>query len=77
MTSLKRAIAGLLCLLISPLAGVCDPQSGAQFCARCHSAQGFAEYVKMLMNGASGRYDYLREIAFDYAFLLSELNILS
>jgi oligopeptidase B len=27
--------------------------------------------------GASGRYDYLREIAFDYAFLLSELNILS
>ena len=25
--------------------------------------------------GASGRYDYLREIAFDYAFLLSELNI--
>jgi oligopeptidase B len=27
--------------------------------------------------GASGRYDYLREIAFDYAFLLSELHILS
>ncbi len=27
--------------------------------------------------GASGRYDYLREIAFDYAFLLSELNIIS
>ena len=27
--------------------------------------------------GASGRYDYLREIAFDYAFLLSELNIRS
>jgi len=27
--------------------------------------------------GASGRYDYLREIALDYAFLLSELNILS
>jgi len=25
--------------------------------------------------GASGRYDYLREIAFDYAFLLSELGI--
>jgi len=27
--------------------------------------------------GASGRYDYLREIAFDYAFLLSELHIFS
>jgi oligopeptidase B len=27
--------------------------------------------------GASGRYDYLREIAFDYAFLLSELHICS
>jgi oligopeptidase B len=25
--------------------------------------------------GASGRYDYLKEIAFDYAFLLRELNI--
>src|SRR6202008_3021438 len=25
--------------------------------------------------GASGRYDYLREIAFDYAFLLGELGI--
>jgi oligopeptidase B len=24
--------------------------------------------------GASGRYDYLKEIAFDYAFLLTELN---
>jgi len=30
VTSLKRAIAGLVCLLISPLAGVCKPQSGAQ-----------------------------------------------
>ena len=27
--------------------------------------------------GASGRYDYLKEIAFDYAFLLRELNVLS
>jgi oligopeptidase B len=25
--------------------------------------------------GASGRYDYLREIALDYAFLLRELGI--
>jgi oligopeptidase B len=25
--------------------------------------------------GASGRYDYLREIALDYAFLLTELGI--
>jgi oligopeptidase B len=25
--------------------------------------------------GASGRYDYLREIAFDYAFLLTQLGI--
>jgi oligopeptidase B len=25
--------------------------------------------------GASGRYDYLKEIAFDYAFLFSELNV--
>jgi oligopeptidase B len=24
--------------------------------------------------GASGRYDYLKEIAFDYAFLLKELG---
>lgn len=30
MTSLKHTIAGLLCLLISPLATVCEPQSGAQ-----------------------------------------------
>ncbi len=36
-----------------------DPQSGAQFCARCHSAQGFAEYVKLLNNGATGRYDFI------------------
>jgi oligopeptidase B len=27
--------------------------------------------------GASGRYDYLKEIAFDYAFLLRELGVLS
>jgi oligopeptidase B len=27
--------------------------------------------------GASGRYDYLKEIAFDYAFLLRELEIVS
>jgi len=26
--------------------------------------------------GASGRYDYLKEIAFDYAFLLKELEML-
>jgi oligopeptidase B len=25
--------------------------------------------------GASGRYDYLKEIAFDYAFLLTELDL--
>jgi len=25
--------------------------------------------------GASGRYDYLKEIAFDYAFILKELSI--
>ncbi len=25
--------------------------------------------------GASGRYDYLKEIAFDYAFMLRELGI--
>jgi oligopeptidase B len=27
--------------------------------------------------GASGRYDYLREIAFDYAFLVRELGLQS
>jgi oligopeptidase B len=27
--------------------------------------------------GASGRYDYLREIALDYAFLLTQLEIAS
>jgi oligopeptidase B len=27
--------------------------------------------------GASGRYDYLKEIAFDYAFLLRELEIVA
>jgi oligopeptidase B len=26
--------------------------------------------------GASGRYDYLKEIAFDYAFLIKELGLL-
>ena len=25
--------------------------------------------------GASGRYDYLKEIAFDYAFLLTQLDM--
>ena len=25
--------------------------------------------------GASGRYDFLREVAFDYAFLLSQLGL--
>ena len=39
--------------------GGADPQSGAQFCGRCHSAQGFAHYVNLLNNGATGRYDYL------------------
>jgi hypothetical protein len=39
--------------------GGADPQSGAQFCARCHSAQGFAEYVKLLNNGATDRYDFI------------------
>lgn len=30
VTSLKRTIAGLLCFLISPLASMCEPQSGGQ-----------------------------------------------
>jgi len=25
--------------------------------------------------GSSGRYDYLREIAFDYAFMLAQLGV--
>jgi hypothetical protein len=39
--------------------GGADPQSGAQMCGRCHSAQGFAQYVKMINNGAYGRYDFI------------------
>ncbi|MFI5299761.1 MAG: carboxypeptidase regulatory-like domain-containing protein [Polyangiales bacterium] len=39
--------------------GGADLQSGAQFCARCHSAQGFARYVNMLKNGVFGRYDFI------------------
>jgi hypothetical protein len=43
----------------STYGGGADPQSGAQFCARCHSAQGFVQYVKLLANGATGRYDFI------------------
>jgi hypothetical protein len=39
--------------------GGADPQSGAQSCARCHSAQGFAQYVKLIASGATGRYDFI------------------
>ncbi len=39
--------------------GGADPQTGAQTCARCHSAQGFAHYVELLNHGATGRYDFL------------------
>jgi len=42
--------------------GGADPQSGAQFCARCHSAQGFVQYVRMMSNrpdGGVGRYDFI------------------
>ena len=41
------------------MGGGADPQSGAQMCARCHSAQGFVRYVNMLNNGATGRYDFI------------------
>lgn len=43
----------------STYGGGADPQSGAQFCGRCHSAQGFAQYVRLLANGATGRYDFI------------------
>ncbi len=43
----------------STYGGGADPQSGAQFCARCHSAQGFVQYVRLLTNGATGRYDFI------------------
>ena len=39
--------------------GGADPQSGAQYCARCHSAQGFARFATQLKNGATGRYDWI------------------
>ena len=32
-------------------------------------------YMKAGLGGASGRYDYLIEIALDYAFLLRELGV--
>jgi hypothetical protein len=41
--------------------GAADPQSGAQFCSRCHSAQGFARYAQQLKNGATGRYDFITQ----------------
>ena len=44
---------------LSTYGGGADPQSGAQFCARCHSAQGFAQYARLLANGATGRYDFI------------------
>jgi hypothetical protein len=41
--------------------GAADPQwdKGTQFCARCHSAQGFAHFAAALKNGATSRYDYI------------------
>jgi hypothetical protein len=43
----------------STYGGGADPQSGAQFCARCHSAQGFVQYARMLSNFPVGRYDFI------------------
>jgi predicted CXXCH cytochrome family protein len=43
----------------STYGGGADPQSGAQFCARCHSAQGFVQYLRLLQNGAYDRYDFI------------------
>jgi hypothetical protein len=39
--------------------GAVSPQSGVQFCARCHAAQGFARFSKQLLAGETGRYDLL------------------
>jgi oligopeptidase B len=46
---------------------------------RDHKTDGNLLLLKTNMaaghGGASGRYDYLREVAFDYAFMLTRLNI--
>ena len=54
----------------------------AKYVARLRTLKQNAE-VPLLLHinmeaghgGASGRYDYLKEIAFDYAFLLTQLQV--
>ena len=54
----------------------------AKFVARLRTLKSNPEWPLLLHTnmdaghgGASGRYDYLREIAMDYAFLLKELGL--
>ncbi|HKM90142.1 MAG TPA: S9 family peptidase [Candidatus Acidoferrales bacterium] len=55
----------------------------AKYTARLRTLKTDANPLLLKVNlaaghgGASGRYDYLREVAFDYAFLLREFGILS
>jgi oligopeptidase B len=55
----------------------------AKYVARLRTLKSDATPLLLHINmdaghgGASGRYDYLKEIAFDYAFLLTQLGVVT